>query len=83
MLKRINPAAIVITTAMLAILLAVLLTIVIFKADSTQKKLPVLGNITGFELTERSGNGFTKNDMLGKINVVNFFFLQVVRDHVR
>jgi len=74
MFKRINPVAIVITTAMLAILFAVLLTIVIFKADSTQEKLPVLGNITGFELTERSSNSFTKSDMLGKINVVNFFF---------
>ncbi|MCH9023853.1 MAG: SCO family protein [candidate division Zixibacteria bacterium] len=72
--KRINPVAIVITTAMLAILLAVLVTIVIFKADSSQEKLPVLGNITGFELTERSGSGFAKSDMLGKINVVNFFF---------
>lgn len=74
MLKKINPTAIVITTAMLAILLAVLLTIVIFKSDSSQEKLPVLGNITGFELTERSNNSFTKDDMLGKINVVNFFF---------
>ncbi len=74
MLKKINPTAIVITTAMLAILLAVLLTIVIFKSDSTQEKLPVLGNITGFELTERSNNSFTRDDMLGKINVVNFFF---------
>ena len=74
MLKRINPVAIVITTAMLAILFTVLVTIVIFKADSSQEKLPVLGNITGFELTERSSNSFTKSDMLGKINVVNFFF---------
>jgi len=72
--KRINPTTIVITTAMLAILFAVLVTIVIFKAGSSQEKLPVLGNITGFELTERSGGSFTKNDMLGKINVVNFFF---------
>ncbi len=74
MSKRINPVAIVITTAMLAILLAVLLTIVIFKADSSQEKLPVLGNITGFELTERDGSSFAKSNMLGKINVVNFFF---------
>lgn len=72
--KRINPTTIVITTAMLAILFAVLVTIVIFKAGSSQEKLPVLGNITGFELTERSGGSFTKSDMLGKINVVNFFF---------
>jgi len=72
--KRINPVAIVITTAMLAILFAVLVTIVIFKADSSQEKLPVLGNITGFELTERRGSSFTKSDLLGKINVVNFFF---------
>ena len=74
MFKRINPVAIVITTATLAILFTVLVTIVIFKADSSQEKLPVLGNITGFELTERSSNSFTKSDMLGKINVVNFFF---------
>jgi len=72
--KRINPVAIVITTAILAILLAVLATIVIFKADSSQEKLPVLGNIAGFELIERSGSSFVKSDMLGKINVVNFFF---------
>jgi len=72
--KRINPAVIVITSAMLAILLAVLVTIVIFKADGSQEKMPVLGNITGFELTERRGSSFTKSDMLGKINVVNFFF---------
>ena len=72
--NRISPVAIVITTAMLAILLAVLATLVIFKADSSQEKLPVLGNITGFELTERSGSGFAKSDMIGKINFVNFFF---------
>ena len=74
MSKRINPVAIVITTAMLAILFTVLVTIVIFKADSSQEKLPVLGNITGFELTERSGDTFSTNDMRGKINVVYFFF---------
>ena len=72
--KRINTVAIVITTAMLAILFAVLVTIVTFEADSSQEKLPVIGNITGFELTERSGSSFAKSDLLGKINVVNFFF---------
>ena len=72
--KRINPISIVITIAILAIAFVGMVTIVIFKADSSQEKLPVLGNITGFELTERSGSGFAKSDMLGKINVVNFFF---------
>ncbi len=72
--KRINPISIVITIAILAIAFVGMVTIVIFKADSSQERLPVLGNITGFELTERDGSSFAKSNMLGKINVVNFFF---------
>ena len=72
--RKVNAISIVIAIAISAIAFAGMVTFVIFKTDGSQEKLPVLGNITGFKLTERSGNGFTKDDMLGKINVVNFFF---------
>ena len=74
MSSRAKPTAIIITVAALAVLFAGFVTLVIFQADGSQEKLPVLGNITGFELTERSGSSFAKSDMLGKINVVYFFF---------
>lgn len=74
MSKKINPVVIVISTAVVAIVLAVVAALVIMKANSVQNALPVLGTLEKFELTERSGDTFSTNDMLGKISVVNFFF---------
>ena len=72
--RKVNAISIVIAIAISAIAFAGMVTFVIFNTDGSQEKLPVLGNITDFELTERSNNSFTRDDMLGKINVVNFFF---------
>ena len=72
--RKVNAISIVIAIAISAIAFAGMVTFVIFKTDGSQEKLPVLGNITDFELTERSNNSFTRDDMLGKINVAYFFF---------
>jgi protein SCO1/2 len=74
MFKKVNPVVIVITTAVVAIVLALVAALVITKAGSSRNELSVLGKLTDFELTERSGDIFSTNDMLGKINVVYFFF---------
>ena len=57
-----------------ALLLLVMATFVINWAVNSRAELPVLGEVPPFEFTERSGEPFTQDDMLGKINLVYFGF---------
>lgn len=43
-------------------------------ADKTRADLPNLGVVPPFELTDQYGRTFTKDDMLGKLTVVDFIF---------
>jgi len=58
----------------LVVVLAVIALIVIDLANESRSDLPVLGEVPVFEFVERSGLPFAKNEMTGKINIVNFFF---------
>jgi cytochrome oxidase Cu insertion factor (SCO1/SenC/PrrC family) len=45
-----------------------------FSASARAAKLPVLAELPEFSLTDRSGRGVTRKDMLGKVSVVDFIF---------
>jgi protein SCO1/2 len=46
----------------------------IYQAQRRPAELPVIGQVTPFEFTERDGRPFGEHEMKGKISVVNFFF---------
>lgn len=54
--------------------LAILALVVIESANKSRYDLPDYGSIPEFRFTERSGIAYGKEDMRGKINIVNFFF---------
>jgi len=43
-------------------------------AEASHGSLPVLGEVPPFEMTDQTGQPFGRDDMLGKINIVDFFF---------
>ena len=45
-----------------------------FGSSARAAKLPVLGTLPDFSLTERSGKTVSRSDLLGKVNVVDFIF---------
>ena len=45
-----------------------------FGAAARAGKLPVMGTLPDFSLTERSGKTVTRADLMGKVNVVDFIF---------
>jgi cytochrome oxidase Cu insertion factor (SCO1/SenC/PrrC family) len=45
-----------------------------FGSSARAAKLPLLGTLPDFSLTERSGKTVTRSDLLGKVNVVDFIF---------
>lgn len=49
-------------------------SVVIYRANLSRAALPVIGQVTPFEFTERSGRPFGQTEMKGKITIVNFFF---------
>ncbi|MFH1699373.1 MAG: SCO family protein [Candidatus Zixiibacteriota bacterium] len=49
-------------------------TAVIWWAESSRGKLPILGEIPEFSMTERNGQPFGRTDLNGKISVVCFGF---------
>ncbi len=65
---------IIVTGLILAVLLGSVAVFVLYKADQARSELPVLGTVGEFALTNQYGETFTEKDMLGKLNVVNFFF---------
>lgn len=54
--------------------LAVAALVVIDLAEESRRQIPVLGSVPDFTFTERSGTPFGKEQMTGKINIINFFF---------
>ncbi len=48
--------------------------LVIATADRATSELPVLGKVPQFEFTKQDGAPFGLNEMMGKVNVVDFFF---------
>ena len=60
--------------AIILFLMTVTALVVIETADQSRTDLTVLGTVPEFTFIERSGAPFGSNDMLGKINIVNFFF---------
>lgn len=48
--------------------------LVLYQADRARSELPVLGTVGEFTLTDQDGRLFTRDDLLGKISVVEFFF---------
>ncbi len=61
-------------SAIVLLLMAVTALVVIETAEFSRGNLPVLGTVPEFTFTERSGVPFGSREMLGKINIVNFFF---------
>ena len=45
-----------------------------FSSSARAARLPVLAELPDFSLTERSGRTFTRQEMLGKVSVVDFIF---------
>lgn len=65
----------------LAIVFGILATVafvVIDKANRSRMELPILNEVAQFEFVERSGEPFGKDQLLGKISVVDFFFTRCV-----
>ena len=54
--------------------LSVIALIVIDMAHKSRSDLPALGQVPDFNFVERNGLTFGKDNMKGKINIVNFFF---------
>ena len=54
--------------------LSVLALVVIELSNISRAQIAVIKEVPSFEFTERNGNPFGKTEMLGKINIVNFFF---------
>lgn len=54
--------------------LAVLALVVIEISNQSRAQIAIIKEVPAFEFTERNGNSFGKTEMLGKINIVNFFF---------
>jgi protein SCO1/2 len=48
--------------------------LVIATADRATSEMPVLGKVPQFEFTKQDGSPFGLNEMMGKVNVVDFFF---------
>lgn len=64
--------------AIVAVTLAVCAGIVLSEADRSKREIPVLGTVPEFEFTTRDGKEFTRDDLLGRISVVDFFFTSCV-----
>lgn len=45
-----------------------------YAADTSRGELPALGNIPEFQMTDQNGQAFGRDDMLGHITIVDFFF---------
>jgi protein SCO1/2 len=54
--------------------LALLALGVIELSNISRSQITVIKEVPQFKFVERSGSSFGKNDMLGKLNIVNFFF---------
>jgi protein SCO1/2 len=48
--------------------------VMITKGNYSHGPIPVIGQVTPFEFTERNGGVFGQKEMLGKITIVNFFY---------
>ena len=48
--------------------------LMLFRAETQQRELPVLGQIHNFELFDEEGREFTLNKLSGEIWIANFFF---------
>ncbi len=59
-----------------AVVLVLLVTalLVLRQADKTRADLPELGEVPPFELTDQQGRAFGKDDLFGKLTVVDFIF---------
>lgn len=58
----------------LGLVLIVIAAFVLKQAEQSRSNLPVLGQVPQFSFTERSGQPFGLQDMLGQVCVVDFFF---------
>lgn len=46
----------------------------IYRIKSSDRDMPVFGEVTPFEFTERNGEAYGSKELQGKISVINFFF---------
>lgn len=58
----------------LAVLLGSVAIVVLYKADQARSELPVLGTIGPFELVNRHGEPWGRDELSGKVSVAEFFF---------
>ncbi|HKK21906.1 MAG TPA: SCO family protein [candidate division Zixibacteria bacterium] len=71
-----------------ALILEVGAYIVIKRADDSRSTLPVLGKVPSFALQSQDGKPFDRNNLLNKINVVDFIFTRcqgpcpIMSDHM-
>lgn len=50
-------------------------TVVVLQlAQRSRVELPVFGQVSSFELTERSGRAYSSKEMAGRVTIINFFF---------
>ncbi len=56
------------------LILLIVAVIVIQEAQESKSRLPELYEVPSFNFTESHGRAFTKDDLLGKITVVDFIF---------
>jgi len=58
----------------ITLFLALVAALVINWAEASRMKIPVLGDVPSFQLTERSGKSIDRSDLDGKLHVIDFFF---------
>ncbi|SYZ72606.1 Electron transport protein SCO1/SenC [Candidatus Zixiibacteriota bacterium] len=65
---------ILVWTAAAFFVLAVAALLVLNKASQSRAEIPVLGQLPAFTFTAQDGQPFGRDNMMGKINVVDFIF---------
>lgn len=69
-----NTKKIIIVLIVCTLLLAGIFTAYFFKQALNSKRLPIIGQVKPFELTDSHGQKFSSHKLRGKVWIANFFF---------
>ena len=72
------PGRIVVLAFGALLVIALVGTYMIQKANKTKFALPTLGDVPQFAFTERSGEPFSRQNLMGKITVMDFIFTRCI-----
>lgn len=72
--ERAIPGKVIIIAMIVLLVVSLAGAYIVHRANRERLALPVLGEVPEFTFTERSGEPFGKDDLIGKITVVDFIF---------